>query len=303
MHHRTLLGGVCVALLLASAHASAQPPDQAPQRTGAERTPEDLEREREILRTRLERRLKQIKEIESQIESAMAKLDEGATPEEVVFSFRPDVFDLEPRDGGRNGAPRDAGPRDAGRDAPRMNPLDTPERVDAFMKTHLPDLAAWTEEFRQRNPEMAERFMDRLMRQLGPIAALEQTDPVLFTLRLDEYRVGYDILTLHREYREIASENAPDDPRAVEIKRTLATALEQRFDIKLQVLRHEIEMVEGRVTALHEELTEMESGRSQAIARQLKYFTDLSERRRSRRGDSRRGDSRDDGRKPRDDDG
>lgn len=278
---RTLAGVVAVAILATS--ALAQPPERGPQPQQEERTQEDLEREREVLRKRLEQRLEQIREIEAQIESAMGKLDEGATPEEIVFSFRPGVFDLHPRD--RDGGPRDGRP---GQDPPPPNPLDTPERVDAFMTEHLPDLAAWMNDFRSRNPEIAERFMDRLMRQLGPIAALEHTDPDLFKLRLEEYRVGYQILEYRGDYRESATSKGPQDPATLAIRRQLAAALELRFDIKLQVLRHEIETVEGRVTALHDELAETESTRSETIDRQLRYFTDLSERRR------RRGASRDD---------
>jgi len=282
---------VLITCLLASPAAHAQRGADEPAR--AER---DAEEERQVLRARLERRLDQVRDVERQIESAIARLDEGASPEEIALSFRPGMLDEGPRD-----RPDDRPPPTP----PGFEPLDTPERITAFLEEHLPDLAEWMGRFHERNERMAGQFMERLGRQLSPIAALEETDPILFDIRLEEYRTGYRILANQREYRETARAEGVDSEAARTLRRSLVDDLNARFDLRLAALRHELATVEGRVESLREELARTEAEREETIAKQIDYVTDLDRKRWGGRRDRERGDDdrSDDRRRDKRDDG
>jgi hypothetical protein len=275
------LGAVSAAGLAIGAHQAATPaqPERQPERqTSDSDDPAEL-------RVALVRRLEEVRAIESNIQSAIDKLDAGADADDVRQMFRPGSFD-----GRRRRGPGDDRPD---RPQPEASPLDDPEKLDAFLLDHLPEIHDFIERVKERSPEAAERIIQFNMERLGPIAAIQFTDPPLFDLRLDEYRVGGELFGKQREYMQVATDKGADSPDAVGVKDALEALLNRQFDLRIAIHQHEIAAVEHRVSALQEELQQMESEREQAIARRLEFLTDLDRHRRDRRdGDRRRGDPR-----------
>lgn len=237
-----------------------QPPAQ--QTTQDDQTsPED----RAALRERLVRRLEQMRGFESYIEGAIRRLDEGADTEEIRRSFRPETFD-------RGRRPPPPGDEWADPNAPSL--LDDPERFDAFLAKHLPDMRDRLATLAERDPDLVDRIKHRIARHLSPIAPLEERDPELFELRLDEFRVGAEILDASREYREILEQEGADPQHVADARKALAELLVRHFDLQMASQRHELSTLEDRVNALRQELADMESSREKAIADRLKWFTE-----------------------------
>jgi hypothetical protein len=274
--------GVAVAGLALGAHQAgvSQPegqPERQPERqSGATDDPVEL-------RVALVRRLEEVRAIESTIQSAIDKLDAGADADDVRQMFRPGSFD-----GRRRRGP--GGEDRADRPPPEASPLDDPEKLDAFLLEHLPEIHDFIERVKERSPEAAERIIQFNKERLGPIAAIQFTDPPLFDLRLDEYRVGAELFGKQREYIQTATDKGADAPDAIGVKNELEALLNRQFDLRIAIHQHEIAAVEQRVSALQKELQQMESERAQSIARRLEFLTDLDRHRRDRRdGDRRRG--------------
>ena len=280
---RLLVGCGMIAGATPGALGAWQPPAQPESQPEARQTAEE---EREAYKQRLERRLEEIRAIEAYIESAITKLDEGADPDDIRQGFRSPNFD-------RGGPPR----RPEGDRLPPPDdrpPPDDPERIRAFIAKHLPDLNAWLDQQAEEDPERARAAAERLWHRLGPIAELEDSDPELFVLRLDDFRVGMAIFDAVRRYREVAAKEGPESDAAAAGRDEIRDLLVRQADLRIDAHRHELATVEARVESLRDELAKMDAERTEMIEKRVELFTDLNPR-------GRWGDRRD--RRPRNDGG
>src|SRR5688572_14973647 len=111
---RPSLASLLVAATLGTAPAAAQQPPAAPAQPVAERTAAQTpEQERAALRARMERRLAETKTLEDRLESALKRLDAGASTEEIRGAVESP---------GRHGRPGMGGP---GRDSPQRPRRDS----------------------------------------------------------------------------------------------------------------------------------------------------------------------------------
>ncbi len=293
MQRRTITSLGAVALLFAGLGLAQ--PEATPERRGREVVGERLD-DPAALRARLERTIERSEAMLERHREAIARLDAGESPAEVMRSLRmrdqsgpgerPDrASDTQPgnpggveRPGPGRGPNPDANPAAEGPEAKR--------RLRVFLREHLPSVHEQLAQIEAQDTEMGDRLFERLMPQLREVAMEMDRDPVFGVLKLTEMRAGLGVVDATQRLRSLGSD-APNDQRS-KAEAELREAIAARFDARMKLREHELERLARRITDLHDQIKEEMSGRDAEIERV--YQSVLAQRwsRPSDRGPERR---------------
>lgn len=272
MQHRTITSLGAVALLFAGLGLAQ--PEAAPERRGREIVAERLD-DPAALRTRLERTIERSEAMLERHREAIARLDAGESPAEVMRSLRmreqsvpgerPDRgADTQPgspggmeRPGPGRGPTPDAGPGAEGPEAKR--------RLRVFLREHLPSVHEQLAQIEAQDTEMGDRLFERLMPQLREVAMEMDRDPAFGALKLTEMRAGLGVVDATQRLRSLGSDASNDQRGKAESE--LREAISARFDARMKLREHELERLARRITDLHDQIKEEMSGRDAEIER------------------------------------
>lgn len=230
--------------------ADRPPPEGGP---GFGRALSDAALSPENLRERLSRRLADARLIETRLEEAIAALDAGTQPPEVIAAL------LAP------GLPRLDRPGDSWRSGPEgRQPLSDAERdrLMAALRQRMPHVAAWADQLESQDPRLLDMIRNRLLPRFREIEETRQRDPAGADARLAEFDASIGVMRATRDYRR-AAQNAPPEARAA--RDVLRASLSTQFDARLSVTRHEIEALGRRIESLRADLAAQEAGRDTLI--------------------------------------
>jgi hypothetical protein len=219
-----------------------------------------IEAQPAVLRERLSRRLEDIRRQETLLGGAIARLDEGASPREVV------------RDLLRGGV----GAEGLGEPAPPGAPELSEEELRAFVKREMPMLDERLEQLAQ-SPEaergpIARRILSQLRPRLEELYQLEKTDRDLYELKKREMLAG--VLTIDATRRIAQSFQQWDEATRQSAKRRLRASIEASFDARHEVLAREIRDLESRLAGMKADLDAQNQRRDQLIDERTDFLFD-----------------------------
>lgn len=206
----------------------------------------------------------------------------------------------------RRGSDRDRpGPPPPFYGPPRHQPLETPldeERVQHIlnlMEEMDPGSTDRLLELREEHPDRFEGFMSHVGPHVLYMNYLHENDPPAYKLRRQEHELGIKAMRLGHRAR-----TADDEAEKQAHREELREVLDQQFEVRTQLLEHEMGQLERRLDHLREQVAEQRDNRERFVDRRLEMILDF--RGRDRRGprddDDRRHEDRDDDRTPRSDD-
>ncbi len=250
-------------VLASSTLTRAQPPQDRP--PPQERPPIGQPEDPAQYRARLERSAAESKRRWERFEAAIKKLDQGAPIDEV----RRETEGLRPPGNREPGNGRRPGPR--GEDPYRPDQPPSGERLsrDEVLAVIESSNAAFGAKIKQAladNPAVAGRLVDRMEPMVREIKA--ERDPEMRELRVKNLTNGFELLGATRAFLDAhrADANAPATKDAAQNLRTLLGA---HFDLRTQMHKQEIVMLERRITQLREELERQLKDRDSFIERRI----------------------------------
>lgn len=231
----------------------------------------------ERLKARLERRLQEFRKLTAELEAGIKRLDEGTPPAEVASDMEALAQPYRSFDGGgprdrSNGDSNFRGGPDRGPNGERggwdrggrdqETPID-PQTVLDVLKDAAPAFATRVEKLRETDPEAADRMIGRMAPRLRDAIQVRNKDPQLFTLRINEIKVGIDLLDAARAYREAVKGG---DTAAIDAsKAVVADIAAKQFDARLATQEREMHALEERVEGIRGELAKKRSDREKSV--------------------------------------
>lgn len=271
-----------IALAAGASVALAQPGGPSPRPRDREPMLErDGPPEPGALREMLSRRLEEAARSVESLQKALAALDAGASPEDVLRDIEPRARRFGPGrtpgegfgpEGGRRewDRPDPEGPRagDGGGGGGRIDP----DAARAFLKEHLPDLAAKFDALAAAEPEMAERLMMRMAPKIRETISLKEREPELFALRVQELGAGARVMDAMRSFREargVADGEGVGSERLAKARAALRESLADHFDVRLKLQEHEVAQIAKRLERMRSEIESRRAKRDAEIGQML----------------------------------
>lgn len=295
MNARTrLVMGLGLATLAAGAgFGIAQPEQRTPEQRGREAAPGPAE-DPAALRARIERSIEQGEAMLERQREAIARLDAGDSPLEVLRSMRWREFnrggDLPSTRMSEAGGPSESDRRrmrpGPARDEPRPGGELTPEaraRLRAFLRDNLPSVHEQLAQVEAADRQIGDRLFERLIPQLREVAMDMEREPAFGALKLDELRAGLAVVDATQRMRSLGAD-ASDAERA-EAERGVRDAIAARFDARMRLREHELERLAKRIAELHDQIKAELDGRDAEIER---VYQSVMSQRWARPGDERR---------------
>lgn len=224
----------------------------------------------ETLRIRLQRMIERGQEMSERAQSAIDKLDAGASASEVLNELRPQDASTS---GEANGRPergmnkRPDEPRDAGPNGQRPNPMGDHEEIHAFLRSEFPELWENLEPIITQDPRNAERLLGRMAPQIREILALKRSHPELASTKTIQMRAGLDFVEAARVYRTILSNPDASDEQIAKALLDMRTHAETRFDAELRAKQLEIAKLEEQLDQLRFSVDALEERRAYEVDR------------------------------------
>ncbi len=267
-----LIGTAGVALVLAGA-GMAQPDESAPEQPARQRDGSARSDDPALLRTRLERTIARTETMLERHREALARLDAGESPAEVIRSLRsrsPGTDENGP--GGpatRGPGMEEAGPR--GRGAGAVGPDDRPPeispearaRLRGFLRDQLPSVHEQLAAIERQDSVMGATLFDRMIPQLREVAMEMERNPGFGRLKLEEMRTGLAVVDATQHLRSLPADSNPEARAAAES--ALRDAIAARFDARMKMREHELERLAARISELHEQIKQERAGRDAEI--------------------------------------
>jgi uncharacterized coiled-coil protein SlyX len=229
--------------------------------------------DRDSIRQRLERRIKESERIQERLKAAIEKLDSGAPIGQVIREIggpgRLGGFGGEEN---RQGEPRPDGPEGQGNrprgeegGERRLNAEDR-QRVADFLKERLPEIDNRIEKLRSIDPQAADKLLDTLAPKLREAFFTLRRDPEAFDLVKREMEAGLASFDASMNLRMALNDTGKDPAKVQAARDALRKALEDHFDARLAVQKR-------RVGALEKELAEMRSRIDDTTTRREEFIT------------------------------
>jgi len=265
-------------LILTSSPALAEPPPPEQASTQEASTSEQpLHTQAPInaenLRKRLLHTLEFAKRIVEKHEEALAQLDAGDDPRQVMRALRTPELRRAMRDTGRMKASSTT--IGARQPAPQIQNLP-PElskrelkKVRAFIAEHLKDVDAQLAIVEKMTPEAIDRLLGRLAPKILDIIQLNESNPVMAELKLDELKAGLHYVEAARQYRGLLRSGSNDQDALDQAEQQVRDAASDRFDAQVQIKQYEIHQLTQRITQLHTALEELNTQRDDQVNAQV----------------------------------
>jgi hypothetical protein len=132
--------------------------------------------------------------------------------------------------------------------------------VKAFVTENHPELVDVLEHLRDHKAKQYDKAIRELFTTSTKLASLKQSDPALHELELKAWKLKSRIQLLAARLSMGASD---------ELKDELKSLITEQYDNRREILLHQRELAEKRATRLDKEITEHESRRDAAIAKQF----------------------------------
>ena len=204
------------------------------------------------MRRRLERRIEEIRHQETLLTDALARLDEGQEPRQVV----------------RELMRRGVGPEAIMQDVrTRVNAPPGDADLRAFVQRTMPLLHEHLERMGPEGDGVAGPAAARVLNQLRPrleeLFRLEKEDPEMYEVKQKELVAG--LLVIDASRRISMSYQKWDDATRRSARQRLRATIEANFDARHDVLGKEIRDLEARLAQMHEELEAQNARRDDLI--------------------------------------
>lgn len=293
--------GVHGAIAMAQASEPVTPPAETaptPPSGGPNAAPgSERPRDGRIVREQLARMLEENQRIAKELADLQNALDGGASPIDVgrrLGEIRREAVRRggagraggEDRDGpedrpGPGGAGRPqggGGPQPQGRPpmeeratfdipplggGPRLSDEER-QRVATILAEVNPAGAAKLDELGSRDSRARERLLDGLGNRLRGMEAMRDRDPKEFQLRVDEMVGVMEIMRHGRAYTELARSGA-DDEKLAPARQAMREAIDQQFDRRLAILRHQLMRSKERTQRFEQDIDSTASNRSKIV--------------------------------------
>jgi hypothetical protein len=269
---KKVLVGLSLATLAVGLGA-AQPEDRSPVRRARDAQPGPAE-DPALLRARIERSIEQSQAMLERQRDALARLDAGDSPIEVLRSMRWREFNRGPdlpatRTPDETGEPdrrreRPGTPRDEARPGADLTP-EARARLRSFLRDNLPSVHEQLEQVERADEQIGARLFDRLVPQLREVAMDMEREPAFGRLKLEELRAGLAVVDATQRMRSLGTD-APAEQRA-EAERGVRDAIAARFDARMRLREHELERLTKRIAELHDQIKSELEGRDAEIDR------------------------------------
>jgi len=264
----------------------AGPRGQRPEREGRQPPEQGGFGDGTMLKERLQRRLDESGRVHTALLDALARLDKGDSPKEVLEDLAPfSRMFLRGNNqegggggGGVGGLNNSARPDDnmPGVDNFQRPPADgggrnmnppTPEERERMMnalREHAPQLARKFDAMLTNEPAAAPRLIGRIFPRLREALSLRERDVEMFKLRIAEIENSVSLMEAMREYR--MAHNAPaGSPRLDDVEKSLRALIAQQFDLRNQVQAREIEDLTRRLNSMRANLELKQADRDKTI--------------------------------------
>ncbi|MBZ0172852.1 MAG: hypothetical protein K8E66_10760 [Phycisphaerales bacterium] len=253
-------------------------------------------------------RLDQIDELRAHIAEIIGKIEAGESPENALGPMGMRMMQRRTgEDPGGPGGP--GGPDGPGgvwgllRDAPGTHSQAGPQidlsskEVRAFIDSHLPELAARLVETEADDPERAERMVQRMTPRLADIIRWEKSDPEFVQLRVEEMRVGMEILGKARGLCRLTESKAAEADLD-KARREVRSLLGRQFDLRNRLEAHRLDRMMVDLEVARAKLAERSGRRNEILDEHMSRVLDRTmrapgEERGPRFGHGPRGQERD----------
>lgn len=246
------LSVVLLALTLGSVPSvsAAQPKDDAPVPTEADREKIARERARKAVESRLER----LRAEEARLEATLAAIDAGQPLSELRLP--------EPNPRERQGT-RPDGDRgdDRDRDQSSADESFTDEEIRAFIAEVYPEWIERLEELQKRDPDAYSRMLQERRPRLVELMVERRYHPGIFEVRQKIARSEMQIRRAAWSYAR-----ADEDTEKQQAEETLTRILVEQFELRLELYRAELTEAEAEAQQIRERLDEASANRDQLLA-------------------------------------
>lgn len=270
--------------------ALAQPGGRRPEPPPA--PPRDAAPDPDAIKERLARRLEDLDRQQARLREAIARLDRGDAPEDVLRDLEPprgdgrarrpgpddgpgERFDGRPDgrpDGRMDGRPEGRGGPD-GWDAGQPLTAEGRRWVEEFLAGSMPVMAERVARLREADPQGADRLLMRLAPRLRDAARLKDSDPELFDLRLAEIRVGMDVIDAIRALRHAQEQGQGVDQAAAKVREQLI----RQQDIRDRMTTHEIRAMAARLDEMKADAEKRKAGSNARIDEMVRRLLERRE--------------------------
>ena len=279
---------VCISTLMTSAQPEHRPAQDRsadtqqhdrrdtdrPQRPGKKML--EIRINADALRARLNRSIAREEMTLEVHRSALAKLDEGASPSEVLAAMKIQGFARkagnagnEHRGPGSGGGPGVRPSADGPRNGSGRLSTEDREELHLFLQINFPELWNNLQPIAKLNPQSADRLLARMAPQIREILLLRESQPDLAALKIEEMHAGLKFVETSRLYRAAMNNPSTSDSDRADAMSRLRAAATQRFDIQFKAKQHEISMLEARLNELKSSVNEIEHRRDSEVDRMV----------------------------------
>jgi len=247
----------------AQQQASDQNRPQREHPRGQRKTVLNIRINADMLRARLNRAIRHAEQMLERNKAALAKLDQGASPKEVLSEMKFDPSDRPASNDQRSAMQRKPG------EPPRPSPtrLTKKERdmMHAFIRENFPTLWSNLQQIAKQDPRIGDRLLARMSPQIREILILNESQPELAKIKTEEMKIGLDFVEASRALRSVINNpDSTDSDLGDALTRVRALAAE-RFDVQVKSKQFEIEKLEDRLNELKQSVHDIEQRREAEI--------------------------------------
>ncbi|MCC6580819.1 MAG: hypothetical protein IT440_10290 [Phycisphaeraceae bacterium] len=148
-------------------------------------------------------------------------------------------------------------------------PLSPDEREQALrlLEDVNPELGDKIKLWRDINPERVDQVLAGIQPRLRPLMALQQSDPQLYDLKVQDLRLETQTRRLASSVRHASAENAPA------LRQQLKTVVTQHFDLRQQIRQRELENLRRRIDDLQKQIETRRDARDELIDNRVTELT------------------------------
>lgn len=239
----------------------------------------EIQLDPEALRIRLQRLVEHGQDMAERGQSAIDKLDAGASASEVLSELRMTEDPRRTRSDSRN----EGDTKRRGNDRPderrsRTNTPDDRDAINQFIQAEFPELWSNIEPMLKQDPRNADRLLGRMAPQIREILALQGPRPELAKVKTKQMRAMFDMIEASRLYRIVLSNPDATQSERESALSSIRTHAEERFDAELRAKQLDIARLEARLDELRGSVAELEDRRDQEVDQMVTVAQQNAER-------------------------
>ncbi len=238
----------------------------------------------EALRKRLLHTLEFAKRVVEKHESALAQLDAGDDPRQVMKSLRTPEFRRFVRTTMKSASVANDQDSSGTRRKPSASNI-TPQELKAvrrFITKHLGQIDSQLNYIEQLHPNSTKPLVIRLAPKILEIIRINDQDPEFAALKLEDLKAGLLFLDASRMYHAQLRPGKADESALKQAEQNLYDAATVRFDVQVKIKQYEIDLLQARVENLRTALDDLGKQRDEQVNAQVQAARTLPKRRAQR---------------------